>query len=43
MSTKTTRGYGWGRRLIMAATLALVSSVALAAEAMAKYIWPPMP
>ena len=39
MATKTTRGYGWGRRLIMAATLALTSAVLLAAEAGAKYIW----
>jgi hypothetical protein len=40
---RTTRGYGWGRRLILAATLAAMLVLMAATSALAvspqKYIW----
>jgi hypothetical protein len=37
-STTWSRGYGWGRRLILAATLG-ATLVLMAAPAWAKYMW----
>jgi hypothetical protein len=37
--TPKTRGYGWGRRLMLAATLALAGALALAGPASAGWIW----
>ena len=34
-----TRGYGWGRRLIVAATLALGGALTLAVPASAGWMW----
>jgi hypothetical protein len=44
MRKRTSRGYGWGRRILLAATLAatsalLVASAALAGPSPEKYIW----
>jgi hypothetical protein len=39
MRNRTTRGYGWGRRIFLAATLGLMSALMVAGPASAKYIW----
>lgn len=41
MRMRTNRGYAWGRRLVMAATLALAGALAWAGPAAAhyKYMW----
>ena len=36
MTVKTKRGYGWGRRIALAATLALGTALTLAGPALAK-------
>jgi hypothetical protein len=38
MPKRTSRGYAWGRRLILAATLA-ATLVLMAAPAWGKYMW----
>ena len=39
MTVKTKRGYGWGRRIALAATLALSAALALAGPASAGWMW----